>query len=70
MRQTKGRSGLKPYKFIGFGDIHGLKPYKGIGFGDIHGKEITETEGSVERTVRERMLNNTTNKLPYRTNLF
>ena len=27
----------KPYKFIGFGDIHGPKPYKFIGFGDIHG---------------------------------
>ncbi len=23
----------KPYKFIGFGDIHGPKPYKCIGFG-------------------------------------
>ncbi len=23
----------KPYKFIGFGDIHGPKPYKFIGFG-------------------------------------
>ena len=27
--------GPKPYKFIGFGDIHGPKPYKFIGFGDI-----------------------------------
>ncbi len=27
----------KPYKFIGFGDIHGPKPYKFIGFGHIHG---------------------------------
>ncbi len=27
----------KPYKFIGFGDIHGPKPYKFTGFGDIHG---------------------------------
>ncbi len=26
----------KPYKFIGFGDIHGPKPYEFIGFGDIH----------------------------------
>ena len=24
--------GAKPYKFIGFGDIHGPKPYKFIGF--------------------------------------
>ncbi len=30
-------NGPKPYKFIGFGDIHGPKPYKFIGFGDIHG---------------------------------
>jgi hypothetical protein len=30
-------SGPKPYKFIGFGDIHGPKPYKFTGFGDIHG---------------------------------
>ena len=29
--------GPKPYKFIGFGDIHGPEPYKFIGFGDIHG---------------------------------
>ena len=27
----------KPYKFIGFGDIHVPKPYEFIGFGDIHG---------------------------------
>ncbi len=27
----------KPYKFIGFGDIHGPKPYEFIGFGDLHG---------------------------------
>ncbi len=27
----------KPYKFIGFGDIHGPKSYKFIRFGDIHG---------------------------------
>ncbi len=27
----------KPYKLIGFGDIHGPKPYEFIGFGDIHG---------------------------------
>ncbi len=27
----------KPYKFIGFGDIHGPRPYKLIGFGDVHG---------------------------------
>ncbi len=31
--------GPKPYKFIGFGDIHGPKPCKFIGFGDIHGPE-------------------------------
>jgi hypothetical protein len=30
-------SGPRPYKFIGFGDIHGLRPYRFIGFGDIHG---------------------------------
>jgi hypothetical protein len=27
----------KPYKFIGFGDIHSPKPYEFIGFGDIPG---------------------------------
>ncbi len=31
------RAGPKPYKFIGFGDIHGPTPYKFIGLGDIHG---------------------------------
>ncbi len=31
------RLGPKPYKFIGFGDIHGLKPFKFMGFGDICG---------------------------------
>ncbi len=29
----KSLLGPKPYKFIGFGDIHGPKPYKFIGFG-------------------------------------
>ncbi len=28
-------SSPKPYKFIGFGDIHGPKPYKFTGFGDM-----------------------------------
>ncbi len=28
---------IKPYKFIGFGDIYGPKPYKFTGFGDIYG---------------------------------
>ena len=27
--------GPKPYKFLGFGDIHGFKPYEFIGFGAI-----------------------------------
>ena len=27
----------KPYRFIGFGDIHDPTPYKFIGFGDIKG---------------------------------
>ncbi len=27
--------GPKPYKFIGFGDVHSPKPYKFIGFGDV-----------------------------------
>jgi hypothetical protein len=27
----------KPYKSIGFGDIHGPKTYKFIRFSDIHG---------------------------------
>ncbi len=31
---TKVYLGSKPYKFIGFGDIHGPNPYKFIGFGD------------------------------------
>ena len=26
----------KPYKFIGFGDLHVPKPYKFTGFGDLH----------------------------------
>jgi hypothetical protein len=29
--------GTKPYKFIGFGDVHGPKPYEFIGFGDVQG---------------------------------
>ncbi len=38
----------KPYKFIGFGDIHGPKPYKFIGFGDIHGpKHWADLEGLI-----------------------
>ncbi len=42
-RETPARSklqahpGPKPYKFIGFGDIHGPKVHEFIGFGDIHG---------------------------------
>ncbi len=35
--------GPKPYKFIGFGDMHGPKPYKFIGFGDMHGPKPIET---------------------------
>ncbi len=27
--------GLKPFKFIGFGDIQGPKPYTFIGFGEL-----------------------------------
>ncbi len=31
----QGREGdPKPYRFIGFGDIHGPKPYRFIGFGE------------------------------------
>ncbi len=30
----------KPYKFIGFSDIHGPKTYKFIGFGDIHSPKV------------------------------
>ncbi len=26
----------KPYKIIGFGDLHDPKPYKIVGFGDLH----------------------------------
>ncbi len=38
--------GPKPYKSIGFGDIHGPKPYKSIGFGDIHGPKVQDVLGS------------------------
>jgi hypothetical protein len=34
-RPRRGPPGPKPYKFIGFGEVHGPKPYKFIGFGDI-----------------------------------
>ncbi len=33
---SRRRVDAKPYKFIGFGDIHGPTPYEFIGFGDIH----------------------------------
>ncbi len=35
----------KPYKYIGFGDIHGPKTYKSTGFGDIHGPKPYEFIG-------------------------
>ncbi len=35
------KGGPKPYKFIGFGDIHGPKPYKFVGFGDPSGSVFT-----------------------------
>jgi hypothetical protein len=37
--------GPKPYKFVGFGDIHGPKPYEFIRFGDIHGPKPYEFIG-------------------------
>ena len=39
------RRGPKPYKFIGFGDLHGPKPYKFIGFGDLHGPKPYKSIG-------------------------
>ena len=49
---TKGRRGApKPYKFIGFGDIHGPKPCKLIGFGDMHGPKPCKLIGSARPSV-------------------
>ena len=45
----------KPYKLIGFGDIHGPKPYKFIGFGNIHGPKPYKFMGfGVQSRVRAR----------------
>ncbi len=38
-KQPHSSGPRKPYKFIGFGDIHGPKPYKFIGFGGSQGPE-------------------------------
>ncbi len=38
-------SGSKPYRFVGFGDIHGPKPFKILGFGDIHGPKASKFMG-------------------------
>ncbi len=43
---------LRPYKFIGFGDIHGPKPYKFIGFGDVHGPKPCKFIGFGDIQVR------------------
>ncbi len=47
--------GPKPYKFIGLADIHGPKPYKFIGFGNIHGPKPYKFMGfGVQSRVRAR----------------
>ncbi len=39
-----GKSGPKPYKVIGFGDIHGPKPYKFIGLRAAAGTATTKID--------------------------
>jgi hypothetical protein len=39
--------GPKPYRFVGFGDMHGPKPYKFKGFGDMHGPKPYKFKGLI-----------------------
>ncbi len=48
-RGVKGKKrALKPYGFIGFGDIHGPKSCELMEFGDIHGPKPYEFIGLVK----------------------
>ncbi len=46
----------KPYKFIGFGDIHGPKHYKFIGFGDHKHTNNTTSTARRNKTPRAKRM--------------
>jgi hypothetical protein len=59
-KETLLGRGPKPYKFMGFGDIHGtkltglgdihgFKPHKFIGFGDIHGPKPSTVMALIQK---------------------